>query len=66
MSNFRSVSLEELNRFAPKTMVGTLGIEFTYACEDRLEATMPVDHRTHQPYGLLHGGAVRHQAERAG
>jgi 1,4-dihydroxy-2-naphthoyl-CoA hydrolase len=39
------------------TMNGHLGIEFVSVALDRIEATMPVDHRTHQPFGLLHGGA---------
>lgn len=38
-------------------MINHLGIEFTAIGEDYLEATMPVDHRTKQPMGLLHGGA---------
>lgn len=38
-------------------MVDLLGIEMTKVEDGYLEATMPVDHRTHQPYGLLHGGA---------
>lgn len=38
-------------------MVTHLGIEFTEIGEDYLEATMPVDHRTIQPMGILHGGA---------
>lgn len=38
-------------------MINHLGIEFTKLGEDYLEATMPVDHRTKQPMGLLHGGA---------
>ena len=38
-------------------MVGLLDIQFIRIGEDDLEATMPVDHRTHQPFGLLHGGA---------
>lgn len=38
-------------------MVEHLGIKFTGVGEDFLEATMPVDHRTKQPMGLLHGGA---------
>lgn len=40
-----------------KTLMGTLGIEIVEVCEGRVVATMPVDHRTHQPMGLLHGGA---------
>ena len=35
----------------------TLGIELTVLTEDRVEATMPVDERTRQPFGVLHGGA---------
>ncbi len=38
-------------------MVSYLGIEFTKIGSDYIEATMPVDHRTKQPMGLLHGGA---------
>nr|MBP6460710.1 hotdog fold thioesterase [Crocinitomicaceae bacterium] len=39
------------------TLMQTLDITFTEAGEDYIVATMPVDHRTHQPMGLLHGGA---------
>ena len=39
------------------------GIQYTYASEDRVEATMPVDHRTRQPFGILHGGATLALAE---
>ncbi len=39
------------------TMVAHLGIEFTEVGEDSIKASMPVDHRTHQPMGILHGGA---------
>lgn len=40
-----------------KTLMNTLGIEITELSEGRIVATMPVDERTHQPFGLLHGGA---------
>ena len=43
-----------------------LGIEFTEIEEDRISATMPVDHRTVQPYGILHGGASLSLAETLG
>ncbi|TVR82550.1 MAG: PaaI family thioesterase [Chitinophagaceae bacterium] len=43
-----------------------LGIEYTIAEEGYLEATMPVDKRTHQPMGLLHGGASAALAESLG
>ena len=47
-------------------MVGLLDIQFIRIGEDDLEATMPVDHRTHQPFGLLHGGASVVLAETLG
>lgn len=50
-------SLAQLNQFNEETMVSHLGIEFTDIGDDFLEATMPVDSRTKQPMGLLHGGA---------
>ncbi len=48
------------------TMLEHLGIEFTRLGPDFIEATMPVDHRTHQPDGLLHGGASVTLAETLG
>jgi 1,4-dihydroxy-2-naphthoyl-CoA hydrolase len=48
------------------TLVSHLGIEFTAIGEDFIEAKMPVDHRTHQPMGLLHGGASVALAETMG
>jgi 1,4-dihydroxy-2-naphthoyl-CoA hydrolase len=48
---------EATTRLGAATMPGHLGIVFTARGEDWLEATMPVDHRTHQPFGRLHGGA---------
>jgi len=47
-------------------MVGHLGIEFTRIGDDFIEAKMPVDARTHQPLGLLHGGASVTLAETLG
>jgi 1,4-dihydroxy-2-naphthoyl-CoA hydrolase len=47
-------------------MVGHIGIEFTVLADDRLEATMPVDQRTTQPFKLLHGGASVVLAESLG
>lgn len=64
---FRSpVSLEALNRLSQDTLIGHLGIVFTAVGEDWLQATMPVDARTRQPYGLLHGGASVVLAETLG
>lgn len=59
-------SLTQLNNTKHQTMVTHLGIEFTGIGEDFLEATMPVDHRTIQPMGLLHGGANVALAETLG
>ncbi|GAB2495682.1 hotdog fold thioesterase [Algoriphagus taiwanensis] len=50
-------SLDHLNQTSRNTLVQHLGIVFTAVGEDYLEATMPVDARTKQPMGLLHGGA---------
>lgn len=47
-------------------MVSHLGIIFTEVGEDYIVARMPVDHRTHQPLGLLHGGASVALAETLG
>jgi 1,4-dihydroxy-2-naphthoyl-CoA hydrolase len=53
----KQVALEEINRFHTDTLMEQLGIQCVELGEDYLIATMPVDHRTHQPMGLLHGGA---------
>ena len=57
------LSLDKLNKAGKYSLTGNLGIQFTYASEDRLEATMPVDERTRQPFGILHGGATLALAE---
>ncbi|MDX6020877.1 1,4-dihydroxy-2-naphthoyl-CoA hydrolase [Scandinavium sp. V105_16] len=62
----RSASLEKLNAMGEGNMVGLLDIRFERLSEDSLEATMPVDSRTHQPFGLLHGGASVVLAETLG
>ena len=49
--------IEVLNRFMPGTAGASLGITITEHGADFLRATMPVDARTKQPFGLLHGGA---------
>ena len=54
---FKKISLEEINYFNENTMMGFLGIECVEIGSDYIVSTMPVDHRTHQPMGLLHGGA---------
>jgi 1,4-dihydroxy-2-naphthoyl-CoA hydrolase len=58
--------LENLNALTPGTMAELLDIRFTEIGADFLKATMPVDKRTHQPYGLLHGGASAALAETIG
>ncbi len=58
--------LETLNKFAANTIMEVLGIKVTAMGEDYIEATMPVDKRTHQVYGILHGGASVVLAETLG
>ncbi len=62
----QTVSLDALNALSRDTLIAHLGIEFIDAGEDWLRATMPVDVRTRQPYGLLHGGASVVLAETLG
>lgn len=57
------VPLEQMNRRSRHALMGNLGIQYTYASENRVEATMPVDERTRQPFGILHGGATLALAE---
>ena len=57
------IPLDLLNERARHALMGNLGIQYTYASEERVEATMPVDHRTRQPFGILHGGATLALAE---
>jgi Cof subfamily protein (haloacid dehalogenase superfamily) len=57
------VPLQQMNLRARHALMGNLGIQYTYASEDRVEATMPVDERTRQPFGILHGGATLALAE---
>ncbi|MGO3127178.1 MAG: hotdog fold thioesterase [Luteimonas sp.] len=64
---FRSdTTLDQLNAMSANTAIAALGIVFTEIGPDFLRATMPVDSRTHQPYGLLHGGASALLAETLG
>lgn len=55
-----------LNQWERHCMIGHLGIVFSDFGEDYLSATMPVDHRTQQPYGIMHGGASCVLAETVG
>jgi len=63
---YREFSVAELNRLGRHTMVDHLGIEFVAVTDDALMARMPVDQRTLQPAGLLHGGASVALAETLG
>jgi uncharacterized protein (TIGR00369 family) len=62
----RLQTLETLNTLAAGTMARPLGIVFTEIGEDFIRGTMPVDDRTRQPLGLLHGGASVALAETLG
>lgn len=58
-----AIPIDQFNSQSGSTLMGNLGISYTYASRDRVEATMPVDHRTRQPFGILHGGATLALAE---
>ena len=62
----KELSVDKLKLLSPNTMAEYLGIEWTEVGENFLKAMMPVDHRTVQPYGLLHGGASCTLAETIG
>lgn len=59
-------TLEALNDIGRGSLPGHLGIEFTEVGEDYIKAKMPVDQRTKQPMGLLHGGASAALSETMG
>jgi 1,4-dihydroxy-2-naphthoyl-CoA hydrolase len=60
------VTLEQLQESTRDTLSEHLGIRYTEIGPDYLRATMPVDARTHQPAGVLHGGASLAMAESLG
>lgn len=60
------ITLTSAAQRAANTMVDHLGIEYTEVGDDYLKAKMPVDHRTHQPLGIMHGGASCVLAETVG
>ena len=64
--NSQDVTIEIINNTSVNTMAEFLDIKFTEIGPDFLKATMPVCAKTHQPYGLLHGGASAVLAETAG
>lgn len=62
----KQVDIEVLNRLSANTMGETLDMKFVEIGDDYIKASMPVDKRTHQPLGLLHGGASAALAETVG
>ncbi len=62
----KNVSLDQINAMGKNTILEVLDIRITKSDSDHLEATMPVDHRTHQVFGILHGGASVVLAETLG
>lgn len=60
------MSLAAINQMSERTLAANLGIEFTEVGADFICARMPVDSRTLQPFGLLHGGASIALAETMG
>lgn len=62
----KNIQVEALNEYGKNTIGEILGIRFTEIGDDFIKATMPVDHRTKQPFGLLHGGASCVLAETLG
>lgn len=62
----QDIDLASLNGWSANTLMEAIGIRITAMGDDWLQGTMPVDRRTHQPYGLLHGGASVALAETLG
>lgn len=62
----KRIRVSHLQELGKNTMVEHLGIEFIEIGDNYISAKMPVDHRTHQPMGLLHGGASVALAETLG
>ena len=63
---FKPFSVDDLNAYQQQTLVSHLGIRYTEVGDDFLSASMPVDARTKQPAGILHGGASVALAETLG
>ena len=60
------ISLEQINKTSKGTMMEVLGIEYMIVEPGYIKAKMPVDERTRQPFGILHGGASLALAETIG
>ncbi|MCC6250981.1 MAG: hotdog fold thioesterase [Bacteroidia bacterium] len=63
---FQKIELDKLENIGKNTLSSNLGIEIIDIGEDFIKARMPVDERTKQPYGILHGGASVALAETIG
>jgi len=62
----KEFTVDDMNQFGENTLISLLDITFIEKGEDFLTASMPVDSRTHQPMGILHGGASVVLAETLG
>ncbi len=62
----KKISIEELTRSHENTAVATLGVEFLEIGDDFIRGRVPVDTRTRQPFGILHGGVSVVLAETLG
>ena len=60
------INMDDINQWCKNNMVEHIGIRITDVGDDYIKATMPVDQRTHQPMGILHGGASVVLAETLG
>lgn len=63
---FKTYTVEEANSITRNTILEHLDIKIEEIGDSHLKGSMPVDNRTHQPYGLLHGGASVTLAESLG
>ena len=59
----KNFTIDQCNQLCKGTLMEHLGMKITVVDEGRVEATMPIDQRTVQPVGILHGGATIALAE---
>ena len=62
----KKIILQKINKFQKNTMTENIGIQITDFGDDSIEGKMPVNNKTKQPFGLLHGGASAAFAETLG
>ena len=62
----KKIILQKINKFQKNTMTENIGIQITNFGDDSVEGKMPVNNKTKQPFGLLHGGASAAFAETLG